>query len=64
VQLLARIHEAFPLPCAFCAAQMSIVAFLADPTSVREILAHLGEPIRPPVTAPARAPAETTEQLH
>jgi hypothetical protein len=55
-QLLARIYEAFPLLCAFCGAQMSIVAFLTDPTSVREILAPLGEPIRPPVTAPARAP--------
>ena len=34
---------------------MQIVAFLTDPTSVREMLAHLGEPIRPPVIAPARA---------
>jgi hypothetical protein len=37
-------------------AQMRIVAFITDPTSVREILAHLGEPTRPPMIAPARGP--------
>ena len=35
---------------------MKIVAFITDPTTVREILACLGEPIRPPIIAPARGP--------
>jgi len=35
---------------------MRIVAFITDPTPVREILAHLSEPIRPPIIAPARGP--------
>lgn len=39
-QLLGRIYEALPLLCAFCKANMSIVAFLTAPTSVRAILAR------------------------
>ncbi len=35
---------------------MRIVAIITEPSSVRAILAHLGEPIRPPTTAPARGP--------
>lgn len=53
-QLLARIYEALPLLCPLCAAQMQIVAFIIEPATVRAILAHLGEPIHPPVIAPAR----------
>jgi hypothetical protein len=37
-------------------AQMRIVAFITEPTMVRAILDHLGEPIRPPIIAPARGP--------
>lgn len=55
-RLVARIYEVFPLWCPLCGAQMRIVAFITDPTSVREILAHLGESIRPPIIAPARGP--------
>jgi hypothetical protein len=35
---------------------MRIVAFITEPTTVRAILDHLGEPIRPPIIAPARGP--------
>jgi len=35
---------------------MRIIAFLTDGPSVRDILAHLGEPTAPPRIAPARGP--------
>jgi hypothetical protein len=35
---------------------MRIVAFITEPTPVRAILDHLGEPIRPPIIARARGP--------
>lgn len=39
--------------------EMRLIAFLTEPSSIRAILAHLGEPITPPVLAPrARAPPE------
>jgi hypothetical protein len=31
---------------------MQIVAFITEPATVRAILAHLGEPVRPPARAP------------
>jgi hypothetical protein len=54
--LLARIHEAFPLRCPHCAGEMRIIAFVTDPASIKAILAHIGEPTRPPPVAPARDP--------
>jgi hypothetical protein len=54
--LLSRIYEVFPLRCPLCATPMRIVAFITEPTTVRAILDHLGEPIRPPIIAPARGP--------
>lgn len=56
-RLLARIYEVFPLLCPLCAAQKQIVAFVTEPATVRTILAHVGEPIRPPVIAPLRLEA-------
>ena len=35
---------------------MRISAFITEATAVRQILAHLGEPISPPRLAPARGP--------
>ena len=35
---------------------MRILAFVTDAATVRDILAHLGEPIAPPRIAPARGP--------
>lgn len=55
--LLARIDEVFPLGCPRCGADMRIVAFITDGPTVRDILAHLGEPTAPPRIAPARGPS-------
>ena len=54
--LLARIYEVFPLRCTHCGAEMRIIAFITDPSTVRDILAHLGEPTAPPRIAPAGGP--------
>jgi hypothetical protein len=35
---------------------MRIIAFVTDPASIQAILAHIGEPMRPPPVAPARDP--------
>ena len=54
--LLARIYEVLPLTCPCCHAEMRIIAFVHDASAVRQVLAHLGEPTRPPRIAPARGP--------
>ena len=54
--LIARLFEIFPLTCPHCGAEMKIIAFVTETPSVRAILAHIGEPTRPPVIAPARGP--------
>ena len=54
--LLARVYEVFPLRCPLCGADLRIIAFITDAATVRDILAHLGEPIAPPRSAPARGP--------
>ena len=54
--LLARIYEVFPLTCPKCGGVMRIIAFIDDPTEVKKILAHLGEPTVAPILAPARGP--------
>ena len=45
-----------PLRCGLCGAQMRIMALVIDAPAVNTILAHLGEPTRPPQVAPARGP--------
>ena len=35
---------------------MRLIAFITAPSTVRQILNHLGEPTRPPRFTPARAP--------
>jgi hypothetical protein len=54
--LLARIYEILPLRCALCGAPMRLIAFVTAPSSVKTILAHLGEPTTPPEVARARGP--------
>ncbi|MCE7939927.1 MAG: IS91 family transposase [Chloroflexi bacterium CFX6] len=54
--LLARIYEVFPLVCSRCGAEMRIIAFITDPSTIRNILLHVGEPTAPPHIAPARGP--------
>ena len=54
--LIARLFEIFPLTCRYCSAEMTIIAFVIETSSVRAILEHIGEPTRPPVISSARAP--------
>ena len=54
--LLARIYAALPLTCPFCHTPMHIIAFVHDASVVRQTLALLGEPTRPPRFAAARGP--------
>ncbi len=54
--LIARLFELFPLTCRYCGADMKIIAFVIETPSVRAIREHIGEPTRPPVISPARAP--------
>lgn len=54
--LLARTYEVFPLTCPKCGGTMRIIAFICDPTEVKKILTHLGEPTAAPILAPARGP--------
>ena len=42
--------------CPLCGADMRIIAFITDPSTIRDILVHLGEPTAPPRIAPARGP--------
>lgn len=37
---------------------MRLIAFLTDPFSIRDVLGHLGGPVRPPPLRPARGPPE------
>lgn len=54
--LIARIYEVFPLICPKCGGTMKIIAFIDAGDAIREILSHLGEPVDPPLLAPARGP--------
>ena len=68
-QLLARIYEVLPLICPICHAQMRIIAFITDASTIQKILGHIGEPTQPPTTSPARGPplweaAITTKEAH
>jgi hypothetical protein len=61
--LLARLFETLPLTCPSCSADMRIVAFITEAAPVGPILTHLGEPARPPPTAPARGPSVWDDPL-
>ena len=52
--LLARIYETLPLTCPFCLAEMRTIAFITEPSTVRQLLDHLGESSRPPRRATIR----------
>lgn len=54
--LPARIYEVFPLVCTDCGAEMRLIAFITERSSIDQILSHLGEPPKAPPIAPARAP--------
>ena len=52
----ARASMSPPLVCPDCGGAMRIIAFIIDGPTVRDLLAHLGEPTAPPRIAPARGP--------
>lgn len=54
--LMAHIYEAYPLACPICHAAMRITAFINERTTVKKILAHIGESSQPPRIGPARGP--------
>lgn len=62
-RLLARIYHARPLVCPTCGRTMRLIAFLTDPFSIRDVLAHLDEPTRPPRVHRPRGPPEPTPEL-
>ena len=45
---------------------MRVIAFITNPTTMHDILVHLGEPTAPPRIAPARGPPrwEATSAEH
>ncbi len=51
----ARIYDLRPLLCSRCSHATRLVAFITDPVAIRRILAHVGEPVRPPTLSTARA---------
>jgi len=54
--LIARIYEILPLLCPQCGGEMAIIAFITETNPIQRVLNHIGEPIRPPNIASARAP--------
>jgi hypothetical protein len=55
-KLMARVGEEFPLECPSCGGDIRLIAFIADPGSIRKILTHLGDPLEPPPVSPDRGP--------
>ena len=59
--LIARIYEICPLICPQCGGELTIVAFLTETGPIQRLLIHIGEPVTPPRTTPARAPPDWLE---
>ena len=55
-QLLARIYRVFALKCSGCGGRVRLVGFITEPATVRQMLAHAGEPTTAPAIAPTRSP--------
>jgi hypothetical protein len=55
-KLMARVGEEFPLECPNCGGDIRLISFITEPSPIRKILAHLGEPLEPPPISPARGP--------
>ncbi len=55
-QLLVRIYGVFALKCSGCGGRVRLIGFITEPATVRQILAHVGEPTTAPALAPARSP--------
>ena len=54
--LLTRLYESMPLTCPNCSADLQIIAFITEGSTVRRILNHIGQPTDPPKVSPARGP--------
>ena len=54
--MLARIYGVFALKCSGCGGRVRLIGFITEPATVRQILAHVGEPTTAPAIAPARSP--------
>jgi len=54
-ELMKRTFEVDVLRCE-CGAERRVIAFITDHGTARRILAHLGLPSEPPISAPSRAP--------
>jgi hypothetical protein len=61
VRLIARTYEVFPLVCRHGGAERRIIAFVTETASATRILAHIGEPTKPPVLSRARGPPTREE---
>ena len=46
----------FALKCSGCGGRVRLIGFITEPATVRQILAHAGEPTTAPPIAPARSP--------
>ena len=57
-QLIRKVYEIDPLLCTFCAAQMGIVAFIVERSSLRRILKNLDSDCQQPEPLAHLPPAE------
>jgi hypothetical protein len=55
-KLMAWVWEEFPLECPACGGDIRLISFITEPGAIRKILTHLGEPLEPPPSSPARGP--------
>ena len=55
-QLLARIYGVCALKCSGCGGRVRLIGFITEPATVRQILAHVGEPTTALAIAAARSP--------
>jgi hypothetical protein len=55
--------ESLLLGCPNCGADLRCIAFVTEDAPVEQILAHIGEPSRPPPIAPVRGPPGWDDDL-
>ena len=54
--LVFRGAWVFALKCSGCGGRVRLIGFITESATVRQILAHVGEPTTAPAIAPARSP--------
>jgi hypothetical protein len=60
---MAGIYGVFPLVCRHGGAEMRIIAFVTDTTSMTRIPEYIGEPTKAAQLSPARGPAAWEEDV-